>query len=197
MQHERLQKRFRQQATRTRGGKPEVDTRIMVPWLGDKARGHYTTKETRTGVPRKGHCRLQCPTKLPTGWHSRGFDHLSGAGLARILAFFNKERIRPARETAVADLRRALEAWCSSQKTPQAQTFEAWSSRTGTFHAPNCNTALPHFLNTPQPKRCCSASPRPIFHTTPCLVVRGRIAISMRGQAMMTDKAQRFKSIER
>ena len=31
--------------------------------------GHYRPKEAKVGVPRMGHCRPKCPTRLPTGWH--------------------------------------------------------------------------------------------------------------------------------
>ena len=70
---------FRQRVRRTRGEKPRVRTRILLPRSGYPVRGHYKPKEPRTGVPRGGHCR---PTNVQRGYRrvaTVGFCHFSGA----------------------------------------------------------------------------------------------------------------------
>ena len=62
---------FHQRAKRTRGGKPWVRIRIMLPRPGAPARGHHRPKEPRTGVPRRGYCRPKRPRRQATGWHRR------------------------------------------------------------------------------------------------------------------------------
>ena len=86
---------FRQRVRRTRGEKPQVRTRILLPRPGAPARGHYWIKEPRTGVPRRGHCR---PTNGQRGYRrvgTVGFCHFSGAVRADSRAFPPTSEGRP------------------------------------------------------------------------------------------------------
>ena len=60
-------------------------------------RGHYRRKEPRTGVPRGGHCRPKCPTRLPTGWHRRCWTRLRNLGFR--LAFCSRGLVLPQGDT--------------------------------------------------------------------------------------------------
>ena len=78
---------FRQRVRRTRGEKPQVRTRILLPKPGAPARGHYRPKEPRTGVPSRGRCR---PTNVQRGYRrvgTVGFCLFSGAVRADSRAF--------------------------------------------------------------------------------------------------------------
>ena len=87
VQQGRLFTSFPQRVRRTRGKKPRVRTRILLPRPGAPARGHYRPKEPETGVPRRGHCR---PTNIQRGYRqvgTVGFCHFSGAVIADSRAF--------------------------------------------------------------------------------------------------------------
>ena len=58
---------FRQRSKKTRGEKPRARTHIVLPRSGVPAGRHYRPKVPRTSVPRRGYCRLKCPTWFPTG----------------------------------------------------------------------------------------------------------------------------------
>ena len=110
VQRGRLLTSFRQRVRRTRGEKPRVRTRIMLPRPSVPARGHHRLKEPRTGVTRRGQWRPKCPTRLPTGWHRRLLPFLGCrySGISRCSA--NERRRREARNHG---FRRA-----SSSRTP-------------------------------------------------------------------------------
>ena len=79
VQRERLLTSFRQRVRRTRGEKPQVRSRILLPRPGAPARGHYRPKEPRIGVPRRGNCRR---TNVQRGYRrvgTVGLCHFSGA----------------------------------------------------------------------------------------------------------------------
>ena len=95
MQRGRLLTSFRQRVRRTRGEKPQVRTRILLPRPGAPSRGHYRLKEPKTGVPRRGHCR---PTNVERGYRrvgTVGFCHFSAAVRADSRAFPPTSEERP------------------------------------------------------------------------------------------------------
>ena len=153
MQRGRLLTSFRQRVRRTRGEKPRVRTRILLPRPGAPARGHYKPKEPRTGVPRREHCR---PTNVQRGCRrvgTFGLGHFSGAVRADSRAFPPTSEERPeARNHAFGF------ASCS-----RGLVFPD-----GDIAGPNFPTRrLTLISSTPQTKWCYSGSPHPIFHRGP------------------------------
>ena len=105
---------------KTRGKKPLVRTRIMLPRLGVPARRQYRPNEPRIDVPIREHCRLQCPTRLPTCWHRRRMLFLDAVREdSRVFLPTNEEV--PRRNTADSGSRRTPVARWSRTGILQAQ----------------------------------------------------------------------------
>ena len=80
---------------RTRIETLRVRTHILLPEPGASARGHYRSKEPRTGVPRRGHCG---PTNVLRGYRrvgTVGFCHFLGPVRADFRAFPPTSKEKP------------------------------------------------------------------------------------------------------
>ena len=146
---------------------------------GAPARGHYKPKEPRTGVPRGGSCRPKCPTRLPTGWHSR-FLAIFRAQLERIFTFFRQRAKRTrGKKTAGLDSRRAHEACVPARRHYRPKVLRLGVLGRGHFRPKIPTHLLTLFSNTLREKWC-SGSPHTIFTLVPFVVCRGRRVILLR-----------------
>ena len=129
-------------------------------------RRHYRPQGPRTGVPRRRHCRLKCPTRLPTDWHRQGFDHLSGAVRAGS-AVFRRRAKRTGGEKPRVRIHVVLSRPGVPTRGHHRPSAEAWRSRARTLQTqiPTRLNILPP--NTSQTKWCCSGSPHHIFRRGP------------------------------
>ena len=78
---------------------------------------HCRPKQPRTGVSRGGHCRANCPTRLPTRWHRRCWTSFR-VHRGRLLTSF-RQRVRRTRgeKTPGSDSHLAPGSWCSRKAT--------------------------------------------------------------------------------
>ena len=90
---------------------------VPVVWRSHK--GTLQARRAKDWCSQRRHCRPNCPTRLPMGWHRPGLT-IVWTKAERILAFFptiREEDPRP--ETAGSDSHRAHDAWCSREAISQ------------------------------------------------------------------------------